>query len=176
MGEMQIYLVAYDDAWPERFAEESRAIFGVLGGHALAVEHIGSTAIPRIAAKPVIDIMVLIESIAAAPALFEPLERLDYHYYPYAEDVTPERRWFCKPGPAHRTHHLHLVQACSPFHRDHLLFRDYLRAHPDEAARYEALKRDLAARFPEDREAYTDAKGPFVRAVLEKAREARARE
>ena len=168
---MRIYLVAYDDTWPERFAEERGAILAVLGARAVAVEHIGSTAIPRIAAKPVIDIMVLIESIAEAPALFEPLGRLDYQYHPYAEDVTPERRWFCKPNLAHRTHHLHLVQADSPFHYNHLLFRDYLRVHAEEAARYEALKRDLAARFPEDREAYTDAKGPFVGAVLQKARE-----
>jgi GrpB-like predicted nucleotidyltransferase (UPF0157 family) len=161
---MPIYLVPYDDSWPGRFEEERSAIVGALGERAVAIEHIGSTAIPRIMAKPVIDVLVVIADISDAPVLFDPLEGLQYHYFPYDEGKTPERRWFCKPNQTDRTHHLHLVETGSPRHRDSLAFRDFLRGHPEEVTRYESLKRNLAARFPDDREAYTEGKAEFVRA------------
>jgi GrpB-like predicted nucleotidyltransferase (UPF0157 family) len=166
---MPVCLVDYDPAWSGRFANEAAAIRAALGADALAVEHIGSTAMPGMRAKPVIDIMVLIDDIEDAPAYIKRLRPLDYHYYPYSLDRTPERRWFCKPGLENRTHHLHLVQAGTEFHREHLLFRDYLVCHADVAADYLALKESLAARFPDDREAYTEGKTEFIRAVLSRA-------
>lgn len=114
--------------------------------------------------------MALIDDIADAPDCIRRLGALEYHYHAYKEDICPERRWFCKPNPTERTHHLHLVQRDTPFHADHLLFRDYLRTHATTARRYENLKRDLATRFPDDREGYTDGKSEFVAEILASAR------
>jgi GrpB-like predicted nucleotidyltransferase (UPF0157 family) len=167
---MRVFLVEYDAGWPDRFTEERGRIVQTLRDHRPDVEHIGSTAIPGMAAKPIIDIMVLIDDIEDSSTCIERLRSLEYHYYPYGEDVFPERRWFCKPNPAQRTHHLHLVERGTPFHVDHLLFRDYLRTNTDVARSYAALKRQLAERFPDDRDGYTDAKSDFVANVLQEAR------
>jgi GrpB-like predicted nucleotidyltransferase (UPF0157 family) len=137
-----------------------------IGDRVLSVEHVGSTAIPGIDAKPVIDVLVTIPDIAAAPWCFGPLEELGYEYFPHDERRTPERRWFCKPGPAERTHHLHLVQTGSAWHRGSLAFRDRLRRHAGDRARYEELKRTLASRFPDDREAYTEGKTAFITEMI----------
>ena len=167
--EMAIFLVDYDTRWPDRYLDEHTALRSVLARDVL-IEHIGSTAIPGMRAKPVIDIMVLIGSIRDAPTYFGPLETLGYHYFPYSEDRTPERRWFCKPDLQNRTHHLHLVEAGTDTHRGHLAFRDFLRAHPDHAARYQSFKEALAATHPDDREAYTEGKGVFIREIEALAR------
>jgi len=175
MPEMPVYLVPYDDSWPRRFDEESAAIQRTLGSTVLSVEHIGSTAIPGISAKPIIDIMALVDDVRVAPSWFDALETIEYQYFPYAEERVPERRWFCKPSSQHRTHHLHLTQIGSAHHRNQLAFRDHLRAHRKDAERYETLKRDLAERFPNDREAYTDGKSEFVTEILAKAATSRTR-
>ena len=167
---MRVYLVEYDYDWPALFTDERDRIVGVLGADSIAVEHIGSTAIPGMAAKPIIDIMVMVDDIETGSIYFEPLKTLDYHYYPYGEDIFPERRWFCKPDPIERTHHLHLVERNTPFHRDHLLFRDYLRTNADAARRYESLKRCLAERYPDDRDGYSDGKSDFVASILSTVR------
>lgn len=167
--EMPVFLVPYDESWPRKFEDERNAISLSLGHAMRGVEHIGSTAIPGMAAKPVIDVLVLVDDISDAPGLFDPLERLEYHYFPYEEIRTPERRWFYKPNRLHRTHHLHLTELGSRHHRNQIAFRDHLRAHREDARRYEALKRELALRFPRDREAYTDGKSAFVASVLAKA-------
>lgn len=114
-------------------------------------------------AKPIIDVLVGVRDLETARACFEPLAELDYLYAPYLPE---EMHWFCKPDPAHRTHHLHLVPVGSPRYRDELTFRDRLRANPELAADYAALKRDLAARHPNDRETYTANKSTFIAAVL----------
>ncbi len=179
----EIALVEYDPRWPELFAVEAARIRAALGeGMVVAVEHFGSTAVPGLSAKPVIDILVGVRSVAEARAQAVPaLESLGYAF------------WYDNPNPAHlffvrglppngpRTHHVHMIEP-ETFRDpkndgflfwDRLLFRDYLRAHPDEARRYEAVKRDLAARFPDDREAYTDGKTGYVSGVMQKAREDR---
>jgi len=169
LEQMPIFLVPYDEAWPRRFEDERSSISQALAGAILGVEHVGSTAIRGMAAKPVIDVLVLVDDISKAPGLFDSLERLGYHYFPYDEVRTPERRWFCKPNRLHRTHHVHLTEAGSRHHRSQIAFRDHLRSHPDDARRYEALKADLALRFPHDREAYTEGKSAFVASILAKA-------
>ncbi len=169
-SEMPVFLVDHDPGWPDRFVEERRRLAAALSLEPSTIEHVGSTAIPGMRAKPILDIMVLIPGIGDAKRHVPALAALDYHYFPYAEDRTPERRWFCKPDPRARTHHLHLVERESAFHHDHLLFRDFLRARPEEARAYLSLKEALAARFPTDREAYTEGKTGFVRAALERAR------
>ena len=127
------------------------------------IHHVGSTAVPGLAAKPVIDILIGVRDLEGSRACFEKLERLGYVYFPYRAG---EMHWFCKPGPARRTHHLHLIPTDSARFKAELRFRDRLRANPDLAREYATLKRELAERFTADREAYTEAKGGFVERVL----------
>lgn len=114
-------------------------------------------------AKPIVDILAGVRSLEESRACFEPLARLGYVHAPYLPE---EMHWFCKPHPSRRTHHLHLVPAGSERYRDELAFRDRLRQDPQIAAEYAALKRSLASRHANDREAYTDAKSQFVGRVL----------
>lgn len=123
----------------------------------------GSTAVPGLAAKPVIDILVGVDSLEASKVCFEPLEGLGYLHAPY---LPSEMHWFCKPRPSRRTHHLHLVPTDSERFREELAFRDLLREKPQLAERYAELKHRLADRFEHDREAYTDGKSAFVREAL----------
>jgi len=163
-----VHVVPYDPGWPDRFEAERRALVEAIGPWLVAnsIEHIGSTAVPRLAAKPVIDIMAGVETLDASRAALVVLERCKYCYFPYRSDVM---HWLCKPSPAERTHHLHLVPIGCALWIERLAFRDYLRTHPDVAQEYAVLKRRLADAHPFDREAYTDAKSPFVRRVLERA-------
>ncbi len=176
----EIALVPYDPHWPELFTLEAARIREVLGSDSIvAVEHFGSTAVPGLSAKPIIDLIVAVRSLAEARKYAVPaLEVLGYVYW--SDDPAPDRLFFVKGLPPNgpRAHHVHIVEP-SVSHNprlgafsfaDRLLFRDYLRAHPDEARRYEDLKRDLAARFPDDREAYTDGKTEYVYGVMQKAR------
>jgi GrpB-like predicted nucleotidyltransferase (UPF0157 family) len=162
-----VRIAEYDPAWPATFERERDALERALGSDVTGgIHHVGSTAVPGLAAKPIIDIMVGVRDLEAARSLVEPLRSLDYLYAPYRED---EMAWFCKPHPARRTHHLHLVPTGSPRYRAALAFRDHLRAHPDVAAEYLALKRRLAAEFEHDREAYTEGKEEFVRRTVDRA-------
>jgi GrpB-like predicted nucleotidyltransferase (UPF0157 family) len=166
-SEETIHLEPYDAAWPSRFERERDALRRTLEAWlAGPIEHIGSTAVPGLVAKPVIDIMEGVRTLEHARPAIAALQALSYQYWPYRSDVM---HWFCKPDTSHRTHHLHLVPQGSRLWIERLAFRDYLRAHPRTAGEYAALKTSLAARFASDREAYTDAKGPFVAAVVRAA-------
>jgi len=150
----------YDLSWPERFAQERAALEEAIGAWAVGgIHHVGSTAVPGLDAKPIVDILVGVDSLGASRACFDPLKRLEYVYAPYRPE---EMHWFCKPHPSRRTHHLHLVPTDSGRFRDELAFRDRLRANPELAAEYAALKRGLAERFADDREGYTGAKAGFI--------------
>jgi GrpB-like predicted nucleotidyltransferase (UPF0157 family) len=165
--EAEIHIVPYDKSWPARFEEERRALASAISEYVTgAIEHVGSTAVPGLAAKPVIDIMVGVESLAASQPALPILKRLEYCYFPYRDDVM---HWFCKPSPQFRTHHLHLVPFRSRLWVERIAFRDYLRKHSDTAADYANLKRQLASQHRFDREAYTDAKEPFIRRIIELA-------
>jgi GrpB-like predicted nucleotidyltransferase (UPF0157 family) len=168
-GEALVEIVPYDPAWPARFAQE-RALLEQVLGPLLAgpIEHIGSTAIPGMLGKPIIDIMVAVADLEPARPAIAAAELAGYVHYPYRADVM---HWFCKPSAAQRTHHLHLVPHASQLWHDRLAFRDRLRADRTLAAEYASLKTALARRFCHDREAYTDAKGPFVARVLAGARD-----
>ena len=165
-----VVIVDCDPRWPAMFEEEKVRILATIGPHVVAVEHIGSTAVPGLAAKPIIDILVGIRWLHDARLCIGPLAAIGYEYVPEYEDELPERRYFRKGPPGGRTHHVHMVEVMSDFWDRHLRFRDYLRAHPEEARRYDALKRKLAAKFGADREAYTNAKAEYVRSVEAKAR------
>jgi len=160
--------VPYDPTWPARFEAERTAILEAIGEWVVGgIHHVGSTAVPGLEAKPVIDILAEVRDLEGSRACFEPLAQLGYMYAPY---LAEEMHWFCKPHPSRRTHHLHLVPIGSKRYANELAFRDRLRADPQIAAEYLALKRDLARRFGDDREAYTDAKSDFVRRVLGQGR------
>lgn len=167
-----IVLVPHDPAWSARFEEEAALIGQVIGPWVTGgIHHVGSTAIPGLAAKPVIDIAVGVADLEFSRPCIELLGGIDYVYAPYRADVM---HWFCKPDPSRRTHHLHLIPTGSARFEDELVFRDYLRARPDKAAEYGALKKRLAAVHRTDREAYTSAKTGFVEAVTAVARAWRA--
>jgi GrpB-like predicted nucleotidyltransferase (UPF0157 family) len=165
--EAPVHIVPYDAIWPRRFEEERTLLLDAIGPWlAGPIEHIGSTAIPGLAAKPVVDMMAGVESLDGSFPAVAILESHAYCYYPYRPDVM---HWFCKPSPAFRTHHLHLVPVQSRLWIERLAFRDYLRAHPDVAREYADVKWRLAEQHRFDREAYTDAKGPFVERILREA-------
>jgi GrpB-like predicted nucleotidyltransferase (UPF0157 family) len=162
-----VTVAPYDRAWPARSEEERLLLQQALGGFVTGgIHHVGSTAVPGLDAKPVIDILAGVGNLASARPFISLVAPLGYRYAPYRAD---EMHWFCKPHPSRRTHHLHLVPAASARYRDELRFRDYLREHPQARVDYAALKRDLATRLASDREAYTDAKTGFVRDVLRRA-------
>lgn len=150
--------------WPARFEAERQALEAAIGPWATGgIHHVGSTAVPGLDAKPVIDILVGVDDLESSRACFGLLAQLGYLHAPYLPD---EMHWFCKPDPARRTHHLHLVPAGSQRFADELAFRDHLRGMPGAAAEYAALKRRLAGEHPDDREAYTAAKAAFVTDAL----------
>jgi GrpB-like predicted nucleotidyltransferase (UPF0157 family) len=159
-----IQLAPPDPAWPARFELERAALQEAIGEWVHGgIHHVGSTAVPGLEAKPIIDILAGVRDLEPARACFVQLAGLGYLYAPYLPE---EMHWFCKPDPARRTHHLHLIPAGSERFRDELAFRDLLRADPEIADRYAALKRALAERHRNDREGYTEAKSAFVRASL----------
>ena len=164
-----IHVVPYDLAWPIRFDEERRLLEPVIGKWATGgIHHVGSTAVPGLASKPVIDILVGVKTLDSSRSAFDPLAELGYLYAPYRESVM---HWFCKPDPAHRTHHLHLVPTGSQRYQDELTLRDFLRARPDIALKYQQIKQRLAASYEHDRGAYTDGKSSLIALALSEARE-----
>ena len=158
--EAPVEIVAYDSSWPELFAREAVLLHSTLNRWlAGPIEHIGSTAIPGLAAKPVIDIIAAVRTLESSRSAIDALGDVGYCYAPYRAE---QEHWFCKPSPAVRTHHLHLVPFESEQWRGAIAFRDYLRANAQIAADYERLKRNLARQYQFDREAYTEAKAPFI--------------
>jgi len=165
--EAPVHIVPYDTSWPDQFGQERRLLCGMIGDWINGgIEHVGSTAVPGLDAKPVIDVMAGVLSLEASRDAIRVLERNGYSYAEYRTDVM---HWFCKPSPAFRTHHLHLVPYNSPLWKERLAFRDYLRAHSEVAREYAELKYKLAEQYRFDREAYTEAKSEFIQRVLGKA-------
>ncbi|HEY9109570.1 MAG TPA: GrpB family protein [Roseateles sp.] len=163
----EIRLVEADAGWPAQFDAVARPLRDALTGTACRIEHIGSTAVPGLCAKPVLDLLLGVTRLADVEARHEALAALGYRYRAEYEGELPERRYFTRDAGAGRLRvHLHAVVHGSAFWREQLAFRDALRADAALAARYAALKRELAERHAADKAAYTDAKGPFIRAVL----------
>jgi GrpB-like predicted nucleotidyltransferase (UPF0157 family) len=162
-----VRVVPYDAAWPELYAVEVARLEPLLLTHgvSLVFEHTGSTAVPGLAAKPVLDILAGRASDDECDVAITALEAAGYVFR--GEQGVPGRDFFRRGEP--RQYHLHLTTVGSAFWRDHRAFRDYLRSHPDAAAVYDSLKRDLAARYPRDREAYIHGKTAFVEGVLAEA-------
>lgn len=137
-------------------------------GPATRLDHVGSTAVPGLAAKPILDLQVSVAALEPKRRYVEPLERLGYLFVP--DPDSPDFHFFAKPPERPRTHHLHVCESGSDHEHRHLAVRDFLRAHPDEAKRYAAIKRDLSKRHPRDRLAYIERKTPYVEALEARAR------
>lgn len=162
----RIEIVAYSAAWPLEFERESNRIRSALGDVFVEIHHIGSTAIPGCDAKPIIDIVA---SLPRLDAMTPAMEALGYEAM--GEFGIPGRRYFRKgSGSEMRTHHVHAFAQDSAEVNRLLAFRDYLRTHPEAAAEYVALKRRLAAVYPNDVNAYTEAKSDFIRGIEARAR------
>jgi GrpB-like predicted nucleotidyltransferase (UPF0157 family) len=162
-----IRVVEYDAAWPGYFEEEKQALAGAFGPYALAIEHVGSTSVPGLAAKPVIDIAVGMPGYPLPDEVIRRVEALGYDHR--GEFGIPRRHYFRRNGPP-CVFHVHANEIEGDSYRDQVLFRDYLRAHPEAAREYQVLKRDLTARLVSDFETYTESKTGFVQLTLEKAR------
>jgi GrpB-like predicted nucleotidyltransferase (UPF0157 family) len=166
-----VQIVPYDPDWAAQYAVEADRLCAVLNPELLlGLEHFGSTAVPGLAGKPIIDILIAVTSLARAKVtMIQPIIALGYVYW--AENPKPDRMFFVKGMPPYgerRTHHVHITEPDGEMWQRRLAFRDYLRANPAEARRYEELKRDLAARHPINREQYTDAKTEYVESVYRK--------
>ena len=159
---MHVVVVPYRPEWPDRFEAEAERLRAVFGSTLLALHHIGSTSIPGLAAKPVIDMIPVLERIEAADERAGALVALGYEGL--GENGIPGRRYFRKGGD-HRTHQLHCFAAGNPHIRRHLAFRDFLRAHPGICDGYAALKTALAAAHPKDIEGYMAGKDAFIQEV-----------
>ena len=169
----KVEVVPHDSSWRETFDTEARAVTVSLGDTVQEVHHIGSTAIPGIHAKPVIDMLVEVESLAAVDRHEESMNCLGYEGL--GEYGIPGRRYFRKDSAAGiRTHHVHVFEQGSAEVGRHLTFRDYMKTHPDEARAYSELKERLARAHPNDIESYMDGKDAFIKAVDRKAARWRA--
>ncbi len=187
-----IELMPFDDGWAQAAATERDALHAALAGFGVgAIHHIGSTAIPGLLAKPILDLMAASDGIgaldaspdfasaaaaasgSAVPAIDAALAELGYQRVPPELDARPWRRFYIKPRQQRRYAHLHLLSASHPRWREALWFRDFLRAHDRERDAYAALKRDLAESHRRDREAYSRGKAEFVSAIVARARAGR---
>jgi GrpB-like predicted nucleotidyltransferase (UPF0157 family) len=164
-----IVVVPYNPMWPQMFEEEAAKISAVFGSELISIHHIGSTSIPGLSAKPIIDIMLIVRSVEAIDA-FNPA-MIELGYEPMGENEIPGRRFFRKGGEIHRTHHVHTYEATNLEVKRHLDFRDYLIEHPLEAQQYGALKNELAQKFTHDIEGYINGKDAFVKEIIRRAAE-----
>ena len=161
-----IVVVPYDAGWPGRFRIESNLLHVALSELKPAIEHIGSTSVPGLAAKPIIDMLVGVTSLSAFESQAGRLAVFGYQYIPEYERVLPERRFFKRVVNGVRTHHVHVVEHNGIYWKRYLKFRNSLRDDAWLAARYAELKRRLAVRHSLDRDAYTNGKTGFIEAVL----------
>jgi GrpB-like predicted nucleotidyltransferase (UPF0157 family) len=167
MSQALVILEEYDSSWPSKFEEEKQYLMGIAGEWNYgSIEHVGSTAIPGMVAKPVIDVMFGVKTLEESKPAIKALIAHGYEYWPYKTEVM---HWFCKPSDAFRTHHLHLIPFESPLWNERIQFRDLLRTDESVALQYANLKRDLAVVHKEDREKYTEKKWPFIKQALHDA-------
>ncbi|MEI2468732.1 GrpB family protein [Peribacillus frigoritolerans] len=162
--EKTVKIEEYNPDWVSEFHQEKARIMEVLKND----EHIGSTSVMGLGAKPILDIMAGVQHLAEADAFIEPLKSIGYEFVPHKE--FPERRFFRKGQWRAGTHHLHIYRFGSEQWKNQLSFRDYLRSHPDVRKQYQQLKMFLAEKHPADIVGYTKAKAPFILNVMESAK------
>ena len=162
-----VALQSHHAEWEVEFKNEKEKLKHVFEGVTLDIQHIGSTAIPGVSAKPIIDIGVFVNSFQDVETKIIDLEGLGYIQ---KKENRPERMFFAKGSDEQRTHYLHIGEKGSSYVEDMILFRDYLISHPEVAKEYSDLKQDLTIRFAEQREVYTSKKEAFVNQILTKAK------
>lgn len=162
---MKIRLSEYNENWIQMYEEEVHILQHIFGKEMITVEHFGSTAVPGLKAKPVIDMIGIVKNIDNIDSYNEKMSALGYDVA--GEWGIPGRRLFRKGGES-RTHHIHMYPQGHPEIQRHLIFRDYLRANPEEAERYAKRKEELAQQFDDTKE-YSQAKKPFVQAMEQRA-------
>jgi GrpB-like predicted nucleotidyltransferase (UPF0157 family) len=165
----KVTLVPYNPGWPAIYEIEAVRLARLLRGEVLTIHHMGSTAIPYINAKPIIDVLVEVQDISRIDLFNNKMTK--HGYIPMGEYGIRGRRFFIKGDYINRTHHIHMFQKGNPEIGRHLRFRDYLISHPKEAQAYSRLKDKLARRFPKDIESYTQGKDNFITKIDEKARQ-----
>lgn len=161
-----IVVVDYDPSWPEIFERVRSTVWAVVSDVALSIEHVGSTAVPGLAAKPIVDVTVVVPGESDVPTVIERLATLGYEYQ---GNLGIEGREAFESPDGWPAHHLYLCARDSPALANHLAVRNYLRAHPDAAREYGELKGQLAKRFPHDIDRYVDGKTGFLLRILQAA-------
>lgn len=167
----QVAVVPYSSDWPLQFERMRVELIAVFEHASIQVEHIGSTAVPGLAAKPVVDVLLGADALAVIESSIGDLGRLGYAYVSRYESELPMRRYFTRDASRNSARvHLHGVVCGSLLWQRHLAFRDALRSDAALRAAYQSLKLELAARFPDDKASYTAAKEPFIRSILDALR------
>ncbi|WP_395088503.1 GrpB family protein [Armatimonas sp.] len=161
-----VILLEYQATWPSQFNEVAAELVPIFESDPVCIEHIGSTSVPELCAKPVLDILLGAQDLAVVMARADGLANLGYRYRPEYETEIPERRYFVRPEGSQLRIHLHAVVQGGAIWLRHLAFREALRKNPELSQEYATLKRQLAARYSEDKAAYTKAKSPFIARVL----------
>ena len=162
-----VLLLPYQPEWKTLFEQEADLLNSIMGAAAYHIEHVGSTAIDGMSAKPIIDLVVVINSLNEAGSWIPTLEAIGYEYRP--DQGVPDRLFLAKGPHSRRTHHLSLAEATSEFYIEKLLFRDYLRSHREAFEEYLGLKQELASRHSLDRASYTEGKRVFVERIIQLA-------
>lgn len=165
----ELRVIDYQDTWPAQYAQVEAELREALSPLDVTLEHIGSTAVPGLCAKPVIDVVLGVDSLDAVTAPIAALAAIGFVYRPEYESVIPERRYFVRAADATPRVHLHALVRGGAQWRQHLLFRDALRGDRDLMQSYASLKQQLAVLHASDKAAYTEAKAPFIRQVLASA-------
>jgi GrpB-like predicted nucleotidyltransferase (UPF0157 family) len=159
-----------NEEWSTRFEEVKVELEDAIGNYVKSIEHMGSTSIPNLSAKPEIDILIGLEKLDDAEKCIEPLKAIGYPYYKRFEENTPDRRYFRKSDGIVPLVHVHMYEILSDAYKDHILFRDTLRVHPEIAKQYEDLKKTLLEASGGDRGIYQDGKSKFIHKVVEEAK------
>lgn len=168
---MKIIIEPYNPKWKIEFEKECRLLMNSIKEPDIKIEHIGSTSVKGLDAKPIIDIMIGLKDFNTADNHISTIESLGYNYIPKYEDVMPHRRFFTKESNGKRTHHIHMVGLETEFWNRHLRFRDHLRNNNEDRNKYMELKMDLVKREWANGNEYADAKSEFIKEIEEKTKE-----
>ncbi len=160
-------VVSYEPEWQGMYLEEKRRILEAIGHKVDAIEHIGSTSVPGMKSKPIIDILIAVQDLDLVASCVEPLRTIGYEYRPMNKEIIPDTEYFRKGSSGANTHHIRMVKAGSSLWSEYILFRDYLRNHPEARGEYEQLKE--AAYEKHGRYLPLDAKRSFIESILAKA-------
>lgn len=165
----EVELKAYDYKWKEDFKKEKEELKNILGDLAISIEHVGSTAVEGLSAKPIIDISVGVNTLPEISVIKQIFS--DYSQYSVKEDSVEGEVLVRKGSEDNRTHFIHIMEIESDRYKDTILFRDYLISHPDDLLKYEKLKTELAEKYPNERKMYTSSKNGFINDIMKKAKE-----